>query len=96
MNSMLQTPEQHRRPGMAGSQGKGESSWQRHSASTDGLCKDTPSTETHSLHPRSVTEQWDTSHHKEERGPVLSSRPSLSGLKEGPSPIGAYGKHSDG
>lgn len=85
---MLQTLEQRRHPGMAGSQEKEESSWQGHSASTDGLSKDIPSTECHPLHLTSIAEQQDTSHHEEERYHVATSTPSLRGLKKGPRSIG--------
>ena len=51
MDSMIQTLVQYRCTGMTGIETKEESSWQRHTASTDGVTRDTPSTGRYTLHP---------------------------------------------
>lgn len=67
IGSMLQAPEERRRPGMASVQMEEETSFQKPDASTDGVTKDTLSTRTQSLYPRQVGEQQDTGHHEVER-----------------------------
>lgn len=58
IDNMLQALEKKRRgPGFAGIQMKKAINWQRHDASTGGVTQDTPSTGTHTLHPRPFGEQ---------------------------------------